>query len=239
MVFISLLSINSSIAQDNYGMIVEYDMNLEFRKYPYYKAKLMFDSNASLFTYKSKQLVNQEREDDFGNLSIVISDPVKYVVYTEKKNKKFYEIQSNISNYGIDDQKQKIKWEFVKDTIKTIGKFKCNLAKAKVKGRLYYSWYSLDLPSNVGPWKLHGLPGLILQAYDSNNRVSFSVTKISRLKNEMIGFPRSEYKWISKEEFDKIQLKKIEEVMIRMAAKNSRGEKFKYKVDLGEQIELK
>lgn len=236
---ITLLVSGYSFGQSNNTiMIVDYDMDLEFKKYPYYKARLLFDNESSIYTYKSKQLLDQEDKDNRGNLSIAIADKTKYTIYSEQNLKNTYEIQSNVSAYGVLDQKKIIKWEFIKDTTKTIGNYKCNLAKAKVKGRTYYSWYTLEIPSNLGPWKLNGLPGLILQAYDINKRVSFSVTKISRLKKRELSIPKSKFKWVTRKEFNKMQIKKVEKIMARMAAKNSRGDKSSFKVNLGEQIEI-
>ena len=240
-----LLWKSSSVAQNNNNnnnnntIVVDYDINLEFKKYSKYKGTLILDNQSSFFTYKSKQLYEEENKDDFGNLSIVISDPVKYALLTKKTSNKFYEIQSNISSHGIIDSNNPIKWEFVKDSVKKIGDFKCNLAKAKVKGRLYFSWYTLEIPSKLGPWKLHGLPGLILQAYDSLDKVSFTVTKITRSNKNVPFLPKNNYKWISREAFNKIQLKKLEELMARIAAKGARNDKFKYSVRLEEQLELK
>jgi GLPGLI family protein len=238
-ILIVLLASNNCTGQNKTVMILDYDMNLDFQIYSEYKARLVFNNKASLFTYKSKQLLDQESKDDFGNLSIVISDPVKYAVYTEQESKKIYEIQSNVNNYGKVDVDSRVEWEYVKDTTKTIANFKCNLAIAKVKGRLYYAWYTLEIPSKVGPWKLHGLPGLILQAHDSNNKVSFNITKISRSKEKIPSIFIDKYKWVSRKEFDKIQLKKLEELMKRISVKGSRKDKVTYEVNLGEQIEIK
>ena len=39
----------------------------------------------------------------------------------------------------------------------------CHLATCEFRGRKWQAWYS-DIPYSLGPWKLNGLPGLILEA---------------------------------------------------------------------------
>ncbi len=57
-------------------------------------------------------------------------------------------------------------WEFTggKDTV--IG-YECVEAKTSFRGREYRVWFTVDVPYNYGPWKLGGLPGLILKAQDT------------------------------------------------------------------------
>ncbi len=63
-----------------------------------------------------------------------------------------------------------IKWKILKET-KKIGKFTCQKAIANFRGRNYTAWFTPDIPVPYGPWKLQGLPGLILEAYDTNKYV--------------------------------------------------------------------
>lgn len=41
-------------------------------------------------------------------------------------------------------------------------------------------WYTLDLPYNDGPWKLSGLPGLIMKADDTKGDYSFTAISITK-----------------------------------------------------------
>lgn len=64
------------------------------------------------------------------------------------------------------------------DTTKEIGGFICNRATTNFGGRYYEVWYTLDIPTNIGPWKIHGLPGAIVSVEDATNEVSFRLMRV-------------------------------------------------------------
>jgi GLPGLI family protein len=65
-----------------------------------------------------------------------------------------------------------IDWQITSDTA-TYGGLHCQKATGHFKGRDYIAWFCPDLPLHVGPWKLTGLPGVIVEAYDSRREVQF------------------------------------------------------------------
>ena len=71
-------------------------------------------------------------------------------------------------------------WELAEgDTL--ILDYPCHKAICHFRGRIWTAWYTLDLPFDNGPWKLGGLPGLILAASESRNEFSFVATGIEQL----------------------------------------------------------
>ncbi|WP_372472848.1 GLPGLI family protein [Capnocytophaga sp. ARDL2] len=54
-----------------------------------------------------------------------------------------------------------IKWKLT-DKYKEIESLTCRKAIGEFNGRTYEAWYAIDLPISIGPWKLFGLPGIIL-----------------------------------------------------------------------------
>ena len=78
-------------------------------------------------------------------------------------------------------------WE-VQDSIKQIAGYSCQLAVTQFRGRLWYAWFSLDIPIDNGPWKLCGLPGLIMEAYDKQNYYHYTLTSIRTKDVEPIIF---------------------------------------------------
>ena len=74
--------------------------------------------------------------------------------------------------YLTKENKAKIDWKIYSET-KTIGEYICNKATCTFRGRNYEAWFTTKIPISAGPWKLNGLPGLILQAYDETGEVQY------------------------------------------------------------------
>jgi GLPGLI family protein len=72
----------------------------------------------------------------------------------------------------VAEKKYQFKWILQNET-KKIGKFTCNKATAQFRGRDYIAWYTTEIPLPYGPWKLQGLPGLILEGYDTTEEIYY------------------------------------------------------------------
>lgn len=68
--------------------------------------------------------------------------------------------------YKYEEVCNKSHWN-VTDSIKNINGYSCIKAEGNLYGRNWTVWFCPDLPWSDGPWKLCGLPGLIVQAYDN------------------------------------------------------------------------
>lgn len=75
--------------------------------------------------------------------------------------------------FSVEQKIPVINWAIDAET-KEIGGLQCQKATGRFKGRDYTAWFCSQLPYSNGPWKLGGLPGLILEAYDTKKEVWFS-----------------------------------------------------------------
>lgn len=64
------------------------------------------------------------------------------------------------------------------DSVKTIRGYRCHKATAFFRGRSYVAWFTPEIPLPEGPWKFGGLPGLILEVYDTTNDYRFVIRSI-------------------------------------------------------------
>ena len=96
----------------------------------------------------------------------------------------------------------RIDW-VIKDSLKQVCGYPCTLAEGAFRGRIYRVWFSEEIPSSAGPWKLNGLPGLILEAEDTERQISMTAVDV---REGTIGIYRPEYPYvqISKKDYNKL-----------------------------------
>ena len=70
-------------------------------------------------------------------------------------------------------------WTFG-DGLKEICGYPCKEAKTSYGGREWTVWFAPSIPSTAGPWKLGGLPGLIMEAQDAEGIHHFTATALRK-----------------------------------------------------------
>src|ERR1700761_9559959 len=85
-----------------------------------------------------------------------------------------------MESYLMEDAMPAIDWKVSSDTM-TFGGLHCQKATGYFKGRTYTAWFCPDLPLHVGPWKLNGLPGVIVHAYDAKKDVQFMFDGVEKV----------------------------------------------------------
>jgi GLPGLI family protein len=83
------------------------------------------------------------------------------------------------NDYIYTENKTEHNWELKDDTMTVCG-YRCNKAVCSFGGREWTAWYTPDITISDGPWKLYGLPGLILKAQDSTNTHAFEAMTIRK-----------------------------------------------------------
>ncbi|WP_239060644.1 GLPGLI family protein [Bacteroides sp. 519] len=105
------------------------------------------------------------------------------------------------SHYQYTEKMVMPEWEILMEK-KEIAGYMCQKAKADYLGRTWIAWFTTSIPVSDGPWKLWGLPGLIIEANDSNNLYSFKCIEIKNMKTPyIIKVPKKNYIKLTKEKF--------------------------------------
>lgn len=193
-----------------------------------YNAELIFNNFNSTYTFKKDSL---EGGNIMSPKKIELKNKETLIIFkaTTKQglfyniNRKTKLIQSRDVGYNyIKDSIPKINWK-ISDETKKIGNFECSKATATFRGRDYTAWFSLEIPLPYGPWKLQGLPGLILEAYDTNKEIYFYFKSVEYPTDKEVTImvpdpktnsnsektrPTNKRKWISYKEYKKEIIKR-------------------------------
>ncbi|MDQ0591661.1 GLPGLI family protein [Chryseobacterium ginsenosidimutans] len=86
-------------------------------------------------------------------------------------------------NYSFDEPQ--LNWELQKET-KTINGMKCNLAKVKTDTNdTFFAWYTQQYQFSEGPFRFKGLPGLIIELYNTNKTIWIQTAEIKKSDEEI------------------------------------------------------
>ena len=146
---------------------------------------LAIGKNASLYAsydgldqtiIRNNLILERAKSLDPGLVSVQLDrttpDVNSTVYFFFAKENKFLTKERLINTYLVEEIAPKINWTITADTADFSG-IHCQKALAHFKGRNWIVWYAPDLPFQSGPWKLNGLPGLIIDAYDEKKEVWF------------------------------------------------------------------
>ena len=160
------------------------------------QATLIFNQNQSLYNlilYKNKKKASVKTDDDKNE--VLISVNTNYDLPDDKGL--FFDLKDNVilqslymhtdvdsSSFDtiyVKEKSNNIVWD-IKEETKKIEQFECQKAIGSFRGRTYTVWFSNEIPVRFGPWKLNGLPGLIIEAVDDEKQFYFKAEKISLYK---------------------------------------------------------
>ncbi|MCG8581492.1 MAG: GLPGLI family protein [Bacteroidales bacterium] len=117
-----------------------------------------------------------------------------YLVYEERLGRDYHVIKEELKLF---------KWNEVgqRDTI--LG-YPCKTAFAEFRGREYQAFYTTDLPFTAAPWKLHGLPGVILRVITTDDVLVYEAQSVEVIDHSnLIYNPFANYEQISYDAFCK------------------------------------
>lgn len=139
-------------------------------------------------TYRA-YIENLRKSLDGNNIQIETSSPARgnlsmdfYRGYPAGKSTYLDEVLGE--KFRITESLEQPQWDIIADSTKQILNYACQMARCKFKGRTWTAWFAADIPLDNGPWKLCGLPGLILRAYDSKQQYIFDCVGMKQAKED-------------------------------------------------------
>ncbi len=176
---------------------------------PDLNAYLVFDENETYYVTAKDSLESSVNETTVvtgsdGQTTVYTggSNTFRYgkQVYFNRESDSLWWSQRFRGNIYVAESRPIIEWQLIDET-KKIGGLTAFKAIGKFRGRDYTAWYVREIPLPYGPWKLQGLPGLIVEAYDdrkemfiyfksleypTNNKTPIS--KVQRTSNDSQGW---------------------------------------------------
>ena len=126
-------------------------------------------------TYKILNVDKREYYDEYQREGMA-HVPTIFVSLADKN----MEVHEDVPPYHYTYQESgDLQWTLLDDTL-TITGYLCHKAQTTYGGRTWYAYYAEDIPSSAGPWKLHGLPGLIVKAEDAEGIFCFEMFELTQ-----------------------------------------------------------
>lgn len=124
-----------------------------------------------------------------------------YITKSKSDNKMLtYDIAS-ATKFRWEEQIPHIEWNVTDSTMTIVG-YECFMATADFHGRKWTAWFTPEIPVSDGPWKLCGLPGIIMQAECDGGQYSFVADGIQqKLNPEYHIYGKENWEAIKREEF--------------------------------------
>lgn len=105
----------------------------------------------------------------------------------KKKNNPSYQNYEYIGdvNFYKMNEKAEQNWK-ISDSTKIFRGYQVQKAVTEFGGRNWVAWFSKDIPIPYGPHKFNGLPGLIMELYDTKKDYCFKVIKSEKIPEDYI-----------------------------------------------------
>lgn len=191
LVFLALLLMPFCGLSQTNGKVV-YKVVLESQEFKQLEGNLLFYEHESFFfvdmqsrlnSIESDENVKLESENKINfNFNFGFERPTRFEVYINRKNgeilnQRSYFKDSKTTPCVVREEVGLFEWKIENET-KKIGSFIAHKAKTNFRGRNYEAWFTPQIPLSLGPWKFHGLPGLILEIQDEDLGVQFLFSSI-------------------------------------------------------------
>ncbi|WP_288447688.1 GLPGLI family protein [uncultured Chryseobacterium sp.] len=105
-------------------------------------------------------------------------------IIKKKNNNSYqnYEYIGDVNFYKI-TEKAGQNWK-ISDSTKTFGSYPVQKAVTEFGGRNWVAWFTQDIPIPYGPYKFNGLPGLIMELYDSKKEYYFKLIRSEKIPED-------------------------------------------------------
>ncbi|MEO1518761.1 MAG: GLPGLI family protein [Bacteroidota bacterium] len=227
---VSLLGTSILMAQNEiYGQI-EYTHTTNFSRSFQRDYSLFFSARHSNYIEKNIEKRKEKIDQEFNEIGQQINRDVPrknltpQFFYNNRKDFYFREIWLD-QELVVKEEPFQWKWNITEETRK-IGRFNCQKATIRFRGRDYIAWFAKDIPVPFGPWKFQGLSGLILDVYDKDQVLRITASNVNITNQSEGDVPIDQSKFAQAMDIEQYLVKKKElliEDLARLSARMPKG----------------
>ncbi len=155
-------------------------------KHTYCYSKIAEDNRHYRDSIDALDLPDDDDEVYSGNSRPSSSFDYRILKNYPQKKKMIVEWET-FKEFIYNDVVEKKQWILEKGDTTLLG-YPCKKASCTYRGITWHVWYTLNIPIPEGPWKLDGLPGLIMSAEDAQGYYSFRCKGIQQKINQPMRF---------------------------------------------------
>lgn len=187
-----LLFVNLSYSQTN-KIMAQYELIRELNGHKFTaQSNVIIDTKSKISLFQLNQYDNllkngQKTIDKETNDTIVVigstsicTEPKEYFLdfINKKQTLLLYNVNCK-SKVLIEEKLEMPKWE-IHNEIKNISGYKTQKATTFINDRTWTVYFTKDIKENIAPWKLIGLPGVIVEATENTTIYKFRLLKIDK-----------------------------------------------------------
>lgn len=137
--------------------------------------------------------------------------------------------------FGVDDIMYEetlpaIDWE-LQDSVANICGYQCRSARGTFRGRTYFVFYAEDIPVSAGPWKLRGLPGLILHADADDGKFVFHASQVGPPTGALIHWQKHPYIKVNRRQYERMLTQMQQNYTVAIASHLARNPNIVFRHD--------
>ena len=151
--------------------------------------KIRGDRSVSYFVAKEEY---KSRGQFDGTMRV---DTMFYVYNDLKQNSNVfqdYDLSGKI--IWVSDSLHPMNW-IIDTAQKKVGDWLCTKARTTFRGRNYIAWFTPSVPIPFGPWKMGGLPGLIVELEDDEQNLVVRIMNFKVVKGNELIMPIPKMDW--------------------------------------------
>ncbi|WP_128572478.1 GLPGLI family protein [Chryseobacterium sp. P1-3] len=190
MYFLTFILLVQVISAQNKRFIYQYDFIPDSTaKDKMVKELMLLDITNGISRFTSqRKYISDSTIISPANVGKMVMPPMDLnIFYTIEKNNGIVFFKTN--DYGLGkikvEDNRDIKWNIFEEK-QTFLTYTIQKASCSFGGRKWIAWFTQDIPLQDGPYKFHGLPGLIVKIEDLTRSHIFKLVGISNLRNDYI-----------------------------------------------------